>query len=451
MGSGEILKIGFVTCVHPIYNLPAVVRHQEEAIAGLRAAGCSVNAPAIARGPEDVSKIVEELKKENIDLLLFFFCTWIAEEITLSIAQELAHVPLLLWALPYLDLSIPMPSPMTGITSTGCNLRRAGRSYLHRVSAVTPEGIQAVARVARNAAIVRSLQQARFGIFGSACPGMIDTVGDDLLLQKKLGLTPIRLDMESLLRAREASSFEEALQLAQGLKERAGRSEVALEVIADQYRLYLGMRSLLREHRLVGFCVRCWPELRDQHKTTICLTMAEMAESGIPSACEADLTALVTAYILSALAGQPSCTLEITAYLEEQNALQLAHCGSAAMSLGGNPACTVIRGHMRTGTGAMIELALKPGQVTIAKLLRPFEDSLKMFVGRGEIVPTPPGTRGSVATIRVEPSPRQFLQTMLDEAVEHHLVIVYGDWTEDLMQCAHFAGIEILPAARRTR
>jgi L-fucose isomerase-like protein len=436
-------RIGFVTCVHPIYNLPSVVQHRDDAISGLTAAGCEVAAPAIARNPQDIPKIIDELKKADIDLLLFFFCTWVAEEITLTIAREMEQIPLLLWALPYLDLSVPMPSPMTGITATGCNLSRAGRSYLHEIGAVTPGRIRSVARTARNAAAVKKLHQARFGIFGTPCPGMIDTACDAPLLRKHLGLTTIRFEIEDLLRARDASSAQEALRLARQLKKRASRNAVALETIADQYRLLLGMKSLIQEHRLDGFSARCWPELRDQHNATICLAMAELAESGIPSACEADLTALVTSYILNSITGQPNCTLEITAYLEEQNALQMAHCGVAAMSLAGDSEI-VVQGHMRTGAGALAEFGLKPGPVTIAKLLRPFESGVKIFIGRGEVIPSDPGIRGTVATIRVEPSPSQFLQSMLQHAVEHHLVIAYGDWTDDLAQSAQFAGVDCI-------
>lgn len=437
-------RIGFVTCVHPIYNLPSVVRHMDNAISGLRDAGCEVIVPGIARSPQDAAQIVDLLKKGDLDLLVFFFCTWVAEEITLSIALALDNVPLLLWALPCLDPSVPMPSPMTGITATGCNLRRAGRPFLHRIGAVTPECIRAVAQTARNAAAVGKLRQARFGLFGSPCPGMIDTDCDAEALQKHLGLTTIRCDIESLLQSREESPEREALQLAMRLREQVGRTEVDLETIADQYRLYLGLKSLMEKHQLDGFSVRCWPELRDRHKATVCLAMAEMAESGIPSACEADLTALVTSFILTSLASQPCCTLEITAYLEEQNALQLAHCGVAALSLAGNAQNAAVRGHMRTGAGALIEFALKPGRITIAKLMRPSEGRCRMFVGRGEIIPTNPEIRGTVATVRVEPSPAQFLQCTLNHAVEHHLVITYGDWTGDLAQFAAFAGIECI-------
>jgi L-fucose isomerase-like protein len=437
-------RIGFVTCIHPIYNLPSIVQRRDQAAAGLRAAGCEVVLPETARDPQDSARIIAELKEADVDLLLFFFCTWVSEEITLSVAQEMENVPLLLWALPHLDLSVPMPSPMTGLTATGCNLTRAGRSYLHRVGAATPEQIAAVGKTARAAAAVRKLRRARFGIFGLPCPGMMDTACDDSLLHKHLGAATIRFGIDDVLRARDASSTEDARTLAGQLMERASRSEVPPETIAAQCRLLLGMKALVQQHRLDGFAVRCWPELRDQHEATICLAMAQLAEEGIVSACEADLSALVTSYILASLTGQPNCTLEITAYLEEKNALQMAHCGVAALSLADSSGA-VIRGHMRTGAGALVESALKPGRVTIAKLLRPSESGTKLFISRGEALPADSGTRGTVAVVRVKPSPEQFLQTMLQHAVEHHLVLTYGDWTETLAEFALLAGLQPLP------
>jgi L-fucose isomerase-like protein len=436
-------RIGFVTCVHPIYDLPSALQCRDRAISGLRASGCDVIVSKSARDPQDIPEIRDELKRSDIDLLLFFFCTWVAEEITLSIARELEDTPLLLWALPYFDLSIPMPSPMTGITATGCNLQRAGRAFLHRVGSVSPEQIEAVRRAARAACVVRKLRMSRFGVFGAPCPGMLDTICDDSLLHKHLGLTVIRRDIGEVLRARDAVPLSEALERAVPLV-KSTRSEVAPEVVAEQCRMLEAMKFLIREHQLDGFAVRCWPELRDQHEITICLAMAELAEEGIASSCEADLTALATSYILTSLAAQPSCTLEMTAWLEGQNALQFAHCGAAAPSLAADPNSALLRGHMRTGSGALLEFGLKPGTVTIAKMLRPFESGMKLFAGRGEVIPTDPSVRGTVATLRVEPSPAQFLDAMLRYGVEHHLVIVYGDWIKELGEFAQFAGIEVL-------
>jgi L-fucose isomerase-like protein len=439
-------RIGFVTCVHPTFSLPSVFEFQDAAISGLRRAGCDVFASTPAKDPDNRSRIIQELKSGEIDLLLFFFCTWADEAMMLAIAQELKSIPLFLWALPYLDPAVPMPSPITGLTTTGCNLRRAERPFLYQIGNVTSDRLRAIARTARIASIVKKLQTAKFGIFGQNCPGAIDTECDDALLKQCLGITIMHGAVDDLIRAMDTASKDEALDLAKKITERIGRSEIALDQLANQCRLLLVMKAMVQTHRLDGFAVRCWPELRDQHQNTICLAMAEMAESGVVSACQADVTALITSFILTSLTGRPSCTLEITAYLEEQNALQLAHCGSAAASLASDSHRAVIRPHMRTGAGAVIEFPFQPRAVTIAKLLRPSESRLKMFVTRGEIMPAGDPMRGNVATVRVEPSPQKVIESILHYKVEHNLVLVYGDWMEDLMQLAQFTGIEILSA-----
>lgn len=284
----------------------------------------------------------------------------------------------------------------------------------------------------------------RFGIVGSSCPGMIDTKSDDQLLQKNLGITPVRIELEDLIRARDAGSATEARALASRLVSRSGGRDVPLEKITEHYQLYLGLKSIAELHRIDAISVRCWPELRDQHKSLVCLALSELAEQGIPTACEADLMTLVTSCLLTRLSGAPSCGLEITAFLEDRQALQFAHCGVAAVSMAGDPAHIAIRSHMRTGAGALVEFPFPPGTVTIAKLIRPVDSRMRIFAALGEVIPTRAGTRGSVATVRVEPSPGEFIDRLLRNAVEHHLVISYGDWMEDLAQFANFSGIELI-------
>ncbi|MBS1877728.1 MAG: hypothetical protein JSU00_31250 [Acidobacteria bacterium] len=436
--------VGLVTCVHPIYNLPSVTGHRDAAVKGLEAAGCRVASPEIARDSRDVRAIAAMLRREEVDVMILFFCTWVAEEITLGLTRELDDVPLLLWALPYLDKTIPMPSPMTGLTATGCNIRKSGRSFVHMAGFATDDTVAKAAEAARVAAVARGLRSARFGIIGHPCPGMIDTGCDDAALQKCLGASVVHRDLDNFLRAADGSDAGEAREMAAALAEKVGRCDIDEEKLADHCRLTLGMKSMVEADRLDGFTIRCWPELRDHHKRTVCLTLAQMAEAGVPNACESDVTALVTSWVMTRIARAPSYSLEITAYLEQQGALQFAHCGSAPISMAASDAEAAVRGHMRTGAGALLEFPFKPGAITIAKLLRPSGDRMRMFLARGEVIPTEPGVRGSVATVRPAPSPDAFLDAMLREAVEHHLVICYGDWTRELEQFALFAGVDVI-------
>lgn len=441
-------KIGFVTCVHPYYDLPAVVEHRNQAIGLLEKAGCEVVAARIPRNAQDAIEIASLLRAREVDLLLLFFCTWVAEEITLALARELMDVPMMIWALPYLDKDVPMPSPMSGFAASGSNIRRQGKFFAYMIGHVVPERVAQAVRTARVAAVVKRVRQARFGIVGDPCPGMVGVLVDEGILQEALGTTAVHLELDALLQAAQAAPLEEAAKVARRLiSETGGLRDLSEETLTDNLRLYIGMKELVETHRLDAYCVRCWPELRDQRRITVCVAHALMARDGVPSSCEVDLTALITTYLLAQISGTPAFNFDITGYLEEDGAIQFAHCGAADPSLAGDPRRALLRSHMRTKTGATVEFPFKEGAVTLAKLLRPTNGKLRLFVARGQVIPSGDRIRGSVATVRPEPSAAAFIDRMVREPVEHHIALAYGDWTGELAAFCDFTGLEFRPLA----
>ncbi len=436
-------RIGFVVCVHPLYDLPAVTAWRENAIAELRKSGSEVIATAIPRTPADAVEIAAHLAGREVDIVVLFFCSWVSEDVTLALARGLGDIPLLLWALPYLDLNIPMPSPMSGLTGSGSNIRRTGKPFTYVIGNVTAANIERVVRAAGAGAAARALRRARLGVVGDPCPGMVDVAVDETELQRALGVTTVHFELDELVRAAQAASPAEAERAAERLMAATGgRREVSEAALADNLRLYVAIQEMVRTNRLDAYCVRCWPELRDHHGITPCAAHALMAQEGIPNTCEVDVTALITTWLLSRLAGAPAFNFDITGYLDEEDAIQLAHCGAADPSLAGSPEKALLRVHIRTATGATVEFPFKEGAVTVAKLMRPIGGMLRLFAAGGEVIPSGEDVRGSVATVRPEPSARAFLATMMREAVEHHLALVYGDWKRDLELFCDFTGIE---------
>ena len=356
---------------------------------------------------------------------------------------ELGDIPMVIWALPYLDKDIPMPSPMSGLMSTASNIRRSGKRFVWLIGHVTPEQVRQVARAAAAGKVAGNLRRARFGMVGSACPGMLDVEADEEELKQALGATAIHIDLDVLLEAAQTASPAESAAAARRLiSQTGGTREITEQALADNLRLYVGIGELVRRNRLDAYCVRCWPELRNVHKITPCTAHALMSADGVPNTCEVDLPALITTYILYRLAGTPAFNFDITAYLAEEGAIQFAHCGAAAVSLAGDPKKALLCVHMRTGTGATVEFPFQEGTATLAKLLRPRDGKLRMFVSRCQVIQSADGVRGSVATVRPEPSAGAFLDTMMREAVEHHVALVYGDWTGELAHFCEFTGVE---------
>ena len=436
------LKIGFVTCVHPIYDLPPVAAQRQKAIEELQRIGCDVIAAETPRTVSDAVAIAARLRESAVDVVLLFFCTWVAEEITLTLAGELRDIPLLIWALPYLDKDIPMPSPISGLVASGSNIRRSGKSFVYLVGHVTPEQVERVARAAGAGKVAGSLRRARFGMVGSACPGMLDVAVDEADLERTLGVAAVPIDLDNLFQATQAASPVEAAKAADRLiSQTGGLRDIDEQTLADNLRVYTGIRELVERNRLDAYCLRCWPELRDRHRITPCAAHALMSEEGIPNSCEVDLPALITTYVLNRLAGTPAFNFDITAYFSDEDAIQFSHCGAAAPSLAGGPKNALIRRHMRTGAGATVEFPFPEGTATLAKLLRPQNGKLRLFAARGHVIPSG-DVRGSTATVRPEPSAAAFLDKMMREAVEHHVALVYGDWTAELVHFCEFTGIE---------
>jgi L-fucose isomerase-like protein len=272
---------------------------------------------------------------------------------------------------------------------------------------------------------------------------MLDVAVDEGDIEKVLGAQAIHLGLDALLEAARAASPAEAAAAAQRLiAETGGTRDLSEQALAENLRLYFGIRELVRRNHLDAYCVRCWPELRNLHKITPCVAHALMSRDGIPNTCEVDLPALITTFILNRLAGAPAFNFDITAYLAGQGAIQFAHCGAAAPSLAGDPKRVLLRVHMRTGTGATVEFPFQEGTATLAKLLRPRDGKWRLFVARCQVIESGDGVRGSVATVRPEPTAAAFLDTVMREAVEHHLALVYGDWTRELAHFCEFTGVE---------
>jgi L-fucose isomerase-like protein len=273
---------------------------------------------------------------------------------------------------------------------------------------------------------------------------MADVAVDESDLQKALGVETVHFELDELVRRALSASPGEAERAAQRLiAAAAGGGEVSQAVLADNLRFYVAIQEMVRANRLDAYCVRCWPELRDGLGITPCAAHALMAQDGIPSTCEVDVTALITTWLLSRLAGAPAFTFDITGYLEDEDAIQFAHCGAADPSLAGDPGKVLLRAHMRTATGATVEFSFREGPVTLAKLLRPIAGKLRLFVGGGQVIPSD-GVRGSVATVRPEPSAEAFLATMMRHAVEHHVALVYGCWKRELELFCEFTGVEFV-------
>jgi L-fucose isomerase-like protein len=201
-------------------------------------------------------------------------------------------------------------------------------------------------------------------------------------------------------------------------------------------RIFLALKRLVEENKLDAVAVKCWPELR----FTSCFALSRLSDAGIPGGCEGDVNATVTMLAPQRLTGHPVFLCDVFHLDEKKNTILTYHCGAAASSLASNKREISIRKHAQ-GIGATVEFPIKPGRVTIARM-GSCAGKYRMFIASGEAIPTKQIVRGNPLEVRLDSKVDDFLKTVTSRGIEHHMLIVHGNWTEILNEMCEIAGFE---------
>jgi L-fucose isomerase-like protein len=99
-----------------------------------------------------------------------------------------------------------------------------------------------------------------------------------------------------------------------------------------------------------------------------------------------------------------------------------------------------IRRHAQ-GIGATVEFPIKPGRVTIVRMGN-CAGKYRMFIASGEAIRTKQIVRGNPLEVRLDSKVDDFLKTVTSRGIEHHMLIVHGNWAEILSEMCEIAGFE---------
>lgn len=208
-------------------------------------------------------------------------------------------------------------------------------------------------------------------------------------------------------------------------------------------RLHSTLDDLAQTRGWDAMAVRCWPETFDKVGAAVCAPLAALNEDGIPAACEADGLGAATSLLLREVAGEPAFLADLVDLDQTTNTGVLWHCGVAPPSMA-SPATPVKLGlHPNRSVPLTVNFHLKPGVVTIARLSQS-RSTLRLVLGRGEVVDEGPCFTGTSGIVRFANPVDEIFDTVCREGLEHHLGLVYGDHVATLRQMASEWGIPIV-------
>ncbi|GAB4494571.1 MAG: L-fucose/L-arabinose isomerase family protein [Anaerolineales bacterium] len=449
-------RIAFAALARPTFDVALAQEMTQQAIEHLQIAGLELLvADSLIADLNGAKSYLAQLDGQEIDLLLVFQATFADSTLVTSLVEGLRAggntPPVFLWAVPEAPTGGRLRlNSLCGINLAGHALSQRGEKYEYAYAAPNdPNVLQQVKALAGAGMLRRRLAQARLGVVGEHPAGMDSCHLDEAQLGNALGLQVQRLPLEQVFSMVRAAPPEQVAAIRQTLDERLDNlAELEQKPLNGTLSVYQSLRQLAEQEKLSGLAVRCWPEFFTDLGCAACGAMSMLSDglgqhNPIPCSCEADANGTVTQLILHWLAGEPSFGTDIVAMDFEQDFISLWHCGLAPLSMANpkyQPRGTI---HSNRKLPLLMEFPLKPGTVTLARLNR-HQGQLRLVLGRGEMLDEPAPFSGTAGRLRLETPARQFFDTLMQEGLEHHISLVYGDYLAELQAFARLASLPVL-------
>lgn len=467
-----MLTYGVAVLARPTFDVPFAEATKERAFAALEAAGIRTVGPrGLLFDRAAAEQAVAEIAAAGpIDLLLILQVTFTDATMTVKLAREVA-VPLAVWALPepriggrlrlnaYCGLNlaahalgragVPHGSLYADPDAPGIgeSLRALARAHAIPASTAKPTAAADAAADAAAARVLGALADSKITVVGRHPDGFDTCEYDSALLARLTGMRVDQVELPDLFaRARATDPARVAAVRERVEAQVAGVTEVDAEQLDRSFRVFCALEDVQRDTGAKGLAVRCWPEMFTEYGCAACGPMAMMNQKKVPSACEADVNGSMTQLILQELAGEPAWMADLVDITAADDTAVLWHCGLAPLSMcdpGFKPEATI---HTNRRMPLLHQFPIKPGRITLARLSRS-RNALKLVIGGAEVLRAPMGFTGCSGTVRFDRPAGEVSQRILDEALEHHFALAYGDHREALRALARRWQIPVLELA----
>ncbi len=443
------LHVGLAPIARSTFDTALAAEVTDRLHQALIGAGCRVSRPEtlIVDAPATEAAIAG-LRDEPLDLLVAFQATFADSSAVLRLVQALP-APLLLWAVPEARTGGRLQlNSFCGINLAGHALTRAGLRY-EWIYATADDAValRSLLTLARAGRVKRLLRSARIGRIGDHPVGFEPCSYDAGMLATRFGSQVVRKDLAGVFQGVRTASGDEIERTLTMLKERvAGLDALDQPALRGTLGAYLTLKELAQAEQLDGLAIRCWPEFFTELGCAACGAMSLLTDGLTPCSCEADVNGTLTQLILQWLSGGPAFGTDVVGFdLDADNAV-VWHCGQAPLAMADpefRPRGTI---HSNRRLPLLMEFPLKPGRVTVARLTEA-RGGYTLVVGGGEMLRAPLSFSGTSGVLRFDRPAADVLATIMDNGLDHHIALTYGDHVAELLALAKLLDLPVLRLA----
>ena len=462
------LTYGVAALGRPTFDVPFAEEKLAAAFAAFDRAGIATVGPkSLLFDADAAEKAVAEIDAHGeIDALVILQITFTDATMTVKLAEQ-SRAPVAIWAVPEPRIGGRLRlNAFCGLNLAAHALGRAGapHGYLYAdpTSSTIEEDLRALAqtyalrpsaaarRSARSDAALGAIDRLKgsaISVIGEHPAGFDTCRYDESALSRLAGVSVNAIDLETLFDKAKAAEDSRVAAAKAGAQEALdGLDAVDQEQLDRSFRVFCAMEDIREETGAAGLAVRCWPETFTDYGCAACGPMAMMNERRVPSACEADVYGSFSALLLQELADEPVWMADLVDLDFDDDTGVFWHCGLAPLSMcdpESRPEATI---HTNRKMPLLHQFPLKPGAFTIARLSQS-RNQEKLVIGAGEFLRKPMAFTGTSGVMKFSRPARDVFATIMNEHLEHHYAIAYGDHREALYGVADALDLPVLELA----
>ncbi|MCA9258487.1 MAG: L-fucose/L-arabinose isomerase family protein [Planctomycetales bacterium] len=277
--------------------------------------------------------------------------------------------------------------------------------------------------------IVGGLKGVRLGAVG-ARPGAFNTVRYSEKILERHGVSVTTVDLsEFLAQANRLGADAPAVRAKlDEIRVYAPAPGVPDDRLVQMAKLGVVLADWMSANAIDATAIQCWTSVQQNFGCNVCTLMSMMSENFMPSACEVDVTGVLTMYAMQLAADSPAALVDWNNnYGDDPDRCTLFHCGNWAKSF--LPDVKIANAPILGSTlgventyGAL-EGRTPAGPLTFGRLTTAdTEGRIRAYVGEGELTDDPLDTFGTRAVAKV-PDLQRLLRYVCREGFEHHVVM----------------------------
>ena len=288
----------------------------------------------------DIVECARDMEAKGADLIVFIVGTWIYSSNIISAVNDL-NTSFILYG-----LSDRIANGNFGASlQIRYVLQEMNKDFLYICGPIKDsENITIILKYLKAAWVKNNLRNRKIATIGGKCMMMYQTQVNEFSWKSVFGIDFPQYDAVHVFKEMENISEEEAKSVEKELINRVdkvnwemGKDKLEKDAIFTQAKMYLAFKRLQKMYNIDVFANKCMPEMSAipyGYGYAACLATCLLNEDNIITACEADVPAALSMYILHLFTGGSKVFFADIARLhKDENKITFFNCGTAPLSM----------------------------------------------------------------------------------------------------------------------